>query len=72
MIFCSECGNKNKDTAKFCRVCGASLEFDEFDDLENEEIEEIPKIAAPTKVEEKRLANIKKLLQKFQKKRSFS
>ncbi len=26
MIFCPECGTKNKDDAKFCEKCGASIE----------------------------------------------
>ena len=25
-MFCDECGFKNKETAKFCKKCGASLE----------------------------------------------
>ena len=24
-MFCDECGYKNKETAKFCKKCGASL-----------------------------------------------
>ena len=26
MAYCSKCGNKNEDDAKFCSKCGASLE----------------------------------------------
>ena len=25
MVYCSKCGNKNKDDAKFCSKCGSSL-----------------------------------------------
>jgi uncharacterized membrane protein YvbJ len=25
MVYCSKCGNKNKEEAKFCSKCGASL-----------------------------------------------
>jgi uncharacterized membrane protein YvbJ len=25
MAYCSQCGTKNEDTAKFCKKCGASL-----------------------------------------------
>ncbi len=42
MIFCSECGTKNKDMAKFCRKCGASLLFDEDEEFEEEVVEEKP------------------------------
>lgn len=42
MIFCSECGTKNKDMAKFCRKCGASLLFDEDEEFEKEAAEEKP------------------------------
>jgi len=42
MIFCSECGTKNKDMAKFCRKCGASLLFDEDEEFEEEAAEEKP------------------------------
>ena len=27
MTYCSKCGNKNEDDAKFCAKCGASLDI---------------------------------------------
>ena len=47
MIFCSECGTKNYDTAKFCRKCGASMIFNEDEEIEDEIQEEI-ETPAPT------------------------
>ena len=48
MIFCTQCGTKNKDEAKFCRKCGASLSHDEDFDEEVEEIAKPQTTAKPT------------------------
>ena len=45
-MFCDECGFKNKETAKFCKKCGASLaeEVEEKENkkkIENEDIEKV-------------------------------
>ena len=47
MIFCSECGTKNYDTAKFCRKCGASMIFTE-DETKDEKQKEIIETPTPT------------------------
>ena len=36
-MFCDECGFKNKETAKFCKKCGASLEEEQQALAEKEE-----------------------------------
>lgn len=36
-MYCDECGYKNKESAKFCKKCGASLE--EENNVKKEDIE---------------------------------
>ena len=38
-MYCDECGYKNKESAKFCKKCGASLE--EENNVKKEDIEKV-------------------------------
>ena len=36
-MFCIKCGKENTDDSKFCRYCGANLDFDEVNNKNAEE-----------------------------------
>lgn len=40
-MFCDECGYKNKETAKFCKKCGASLEEEQEIIKKDEDVEKV-------------------------------
>ena len=43
-MFCDECGYKNKETAKFCKKCGASLAEEEEKETKKKTKEDIEKV----------------------------
>ena len=40
-MYCDECGFKNKETAKFCKNCGASLEEEQEQITRKENVEKV-------------------------------